>query len=1792
MEDGGLTLNDVTIKDNISVNGASGGGGVRILNSDINLNTVIFEGNTANSGPGGALYLEGSETVCTVVNSIFDGNYSASDGSGIHNENTSLSISESIFRNNTAGSGGAISTLVAGFTMTNSLMHDNSGADGGAIKCNGSNTTLTNCTIVGNNDTQLSGLNSSGILVHTLNSTFTIVNSIIWDNVINFDDSDGGTLNISYSDIEGGESGILLSDNNTGTLNWGDGNLNINPIFTDSENSDYSLSPYSQLIASGLLNSAPPVDITGGIRPNPSGSNPDLGAFESELGTFEDITNYCVSTLGSNSGTGFFDDPLLTIQSAIAFASDGDTVSVSNGVYYENLDLNGKSLTLIGESREQTMINGGNNGPVILINDPVTGVVKIKGFDISGGMGLMGGEPNAPEISVGGGIFALYNNVHLEDLKITGNTAHTGGGAFIYSSDASQEDLIMKNVIFDGNTAIDDAGSSALMFQASDQNLKIINCIFDGNQSSNPNQGRITASIFGGNFSLVMDSTDFISNTGQLELYGGGGGNDFTIRNSTFNGIQTANTGGALALRGTYIADIEFCQFINNQTYGFGGGALKIENEGNVTISNCNFLNNQAHETEGGAISITKVGSNQSENGPMVSIINSIFTNNTAQKAGAIYVEDGGLTLNDVNISTNSSTYGGGGLRTRYSTLSLTDVSFDQNNANGGPGGGLFLDGLGSDSEPVFVDNCIFSGNFSASDGSAINSAGQNMTIDGSIFSDNITEGGGAIASVVVGFTMTNSLMHNNSGADGGAIMCNGSNTTLTNCTIVGNNDTEVSPGLNSSAILVTTENSSFTIVNSIIWDNVINFDDYDGGTLNISYSDIEGGESGVLLSDNNTGTLNWGDGNLNQNPLFCEIGNDNYTLFFLSPCISNGFNGADIGAFEIGCEFIDLDPPSITFNEITDVGTGDSLELNWDIEDVSEIGLIELMVTYDTLGTIYPLVTLNGESNTYTYFAPESLVTSVGKLIINAVDINGNSSSDTSNTFQIFDAISPEVSILFPDTGFSIPEHTPFLVEWSHSDNIEVFEHVFEYANNGETFDTLLTTNSFENIYEQDFQVNGVTELGTIRLTVLDRNGNQTTTLSNPFSVTDNTPPSITFNEITDVGTGDSLELNWDIEDVSEIGLIELMVTYDTLGTIYPLVTLNGESNTYTYFAPESLVTSVGKLIINAVDINGNSSSDTSNTFQIFDAISPEVSILFPDTGFSIPEHTPFLVEWSHSDNIEVFEHVFEYANNGETFDTLLTTNSFENIYEQDFQVNGVTELGTIRLTVLDRNGNQTTTLSNPFSVTDNTPPMIEISSPYNGVGFNIGDSVQITWSDYDNVGVEFVNIYYSIGSDWYIIDEIIENNNFFNWIVPNEPTENLQIRVVGLDVAGLSDTSVVEDLSINIIYPKVIDIHPEPGMVSYRTNEIYIQFSQEINLNTISESNLEVLSSNGFTIQPSLTWIDSSSIILFSFDDILPSFDSISISLSNELISNYGYPLDGNSDGIGGDGTIILYTTSIIADYDQDMEITISDLSQFVINWENQNIDQELGPYLGSIPNVQIVPDGKYNYYDMGTFAMIWNWYSSINSIAFSDYENEGQTISYMASNDSIIIELPLDLSAYQIQFQYDPNMLTFGTLDKNEGIILTNQNQDLGVFTIMAQGGDKKLLIPINMINNISEINMGYKGYTNNGSISGIMTKKIKLEEIPESFVLHDNYPNPFNPITKIDFGLPKEVYVELVIFDILGREVVTLVNGLQEPGYKTVTWNGADTYGKRVSAGMYFYMIQAGNNRQIKKMILLK
>jgi len=95
-----------------------------------------------------------------------------------------------------------------------------------------------------------------------------------------------------------------------------------------------------------------------------------------------------------------------------------------------------------------------------------------------------------------------------------------------------------------------------------------------------------------------------------------------------------------------------------------------------------------------------------------------------------------------------------------------------------------------------------------------------------------------------------------------------------------------------------------------------------------------------------------------------------------------------------------------------------------------------------------------------------------------------------------------------------------------------------------------------------------------------------------------------------------------------------------------------------------------------------------------------------------------------------------------------------------------------------------------------------------------------------------------------------------------------------------------------------------------------------------------------------------------------------------------------------------------------------------------------------------------------------------------------------------------------------------------------------------------------------------------------------------QIPQNFTLGQNYPNPFNPSTKIDFMLPKAAFVTIKIYDIIGKEVFTLVNQKMNAGSYVVDWNSINNAGDYVSSGVYFYRIDAGGFTQTKKMVLLR
>jgi hypothetical protein len=109
--------------------------------------------------------------------------------------------------------------------------------------------------------------------------------------------------------------------------------------------------------------------------------------------------------------------------------------------------------------------------------------------------------------------------------------------------------------------------------------------------------------------------------------------------------------------------------------------------------------------------------------------------------------------------------------------------------------------------------------------------------------------------------------------------------------------------------------------------------------------------------------------------------------------------------------------------------------------------------------------------------------------------------------------------------------------------------------------------------------------------------------------------------------------------------------------------------------------------------------------------------------------------------------------------------------------------------------------------------------------------------------------------------------------------------------------------------------------------------------------------------------------------------------------------------------------------------------------------------------------------------------------------------------------------------------------------------------------------------------------YEFKIDTGQTTGI--KDTNAGVIPKQFALHQNYPNPFNPSTTIQYQIPKANHVTLNVFDVLGREVATLVNEQKPAGTYTVQFEGSG-----LTSGVYFYRLQSGTYSDTKKLVLLR
>jgi len=236
----------------------------------------------------------------------------------------------------------------------------------------------------------------------------------------------------------------------------------------------------------------------------------------------------------------------------------------------------------------------------------------------------------------------------------------------------------------------------------------------------------------------------------------------------------------------------------------------------------------------------------------------------------------------------------------------------------------------------------------------------------------------------------------------------------------------------------------------------------------------------------------------------------------------------------------------------------------------------------------------------------------------------------------------------------------------------------------------------------------------------------------------------------------------------------------------------------------------------------------------------------------------------------------------------------------------------------------------------------------------------------------------------------------------------------------------------------------------------------------------------------------------------------------------------------------------------------------------WVNSNATRTGGfanfSIPGTAPRNWIAPFWTDLYLAPGGHGSVW--YKQVGTQLIIQYNRVG---NFNDSGDTTTtFQVVLDRADSSVTFKY----LDVGTTGLETQGYVAMQASTTGLWTFLNQFGYPVETRPANN----TSIKLTYNGPTGVEDRGG---------ELPAKFALHANYPNPFNPATKIRYELPRQVNVTLKVFNLLGQEVSTLVNEVQSVGKYVVEFHG-----ENLSSGVYFYRLQAGDFVQTKKLVLMK
>ena len=288
--------------------------------------------------------------------------------------------------------------------------------------------------------------------------------------------------------------------------------------------------------------------------------------------------------------------------------------------------------------------------------------------------------------------------------------------------------------------------------------------------------------------------------------------------------------------------------------------------------------------------------------------------------------------------------------------------------------------------------------------------------------------------------------------------------------------------------------------------------------------------------------------------------------------------------------------------------------------------------------------------------------------------------------------------------------------------------------------------------------------------------------------------------------------------------------------------------------------------------------------------------------------------------------------------------------------------------------------------------------------------------------------------------------------------------------------------------------------------------------------------------------------------------------------------------------------YFGTLLGDSNNDWVIDFEDYAYFISNYPGIDI----APVTGSAPYFFPNYDGVSDTNDLAMFESMWNWSIAENGRTVPNYTLQGTPPYLRILNGQLIVRFPVEASTTQFYFEYDTEKYTIDYLSSNlnNNVILNANNQEEGSIQVEAADYASERSTPIELAFSFQNLTDTYEfmrvSYSSYDKSNQVISEGYNLiQTAPSTYRLSQSYPNPFTAGgTTIEFDMPVTERITMVIMDIRGRVVRTLIDKEERFGYQSVAWDAKNDDGDKVSSGVYFYQIRSTNFNAVGKLVFVK